>query len=182
MSQTPGRGASLEGLDAAFDAEEARCGNLIIEAQMLQAQGRPDDAAARYADVAPIEERLGAICEEKGLREKSWIHRFGAVRAWALAGNYLAAIALSDALVARPDLPERLRQRIQEYTQSLRDRRDRWSAELASPGAAKNGNGPATVMRDPATGETYLKVPVPEPELVEPALRAVGTALEALRK
>jgi hypothetical protein len=144
MSETARRGISLQGLDAAFDAEEARCGNLLIEAQMLQAQGKADAAAARYAAVAPLEEHLGAVCEEKGLLDKSWVHRFGAVRAWALAGNYHAAITAGDALLNHPQLPERLRQHVQEYTQSLRARRDRWAAELAVPVGG--------VVPDPQTG------------------------------
>jgi hypothetical protein len=182
MSERPKRGISCQGLDAAFDVEEGRVSNLILEARMLQARQRPDEAASKYAEVAPIQERLADICDQKGLVEKAWVHRFDAVRAWALAGNYLAAITVGNALLSRPELPERLRQRIQEYTQSLRDRRTCWSAELASPSAGRNGNGTATVVRDPETGQTYLKVPLPEPEMVEPTLRAVGTALEGLRK
>jgi superfamily II DNA/RNA helicase len=38
------------------------------------------------------------------------------------------------------------------------------------------------VMRDEQTGETYLKVPVPAPELLEQALQAVGSLLESLRR
>jgi hypothetical protein len=38
------------------------------------------------------------------------------------------------------------------------------------------------VRRDEKTGETYLRLPVPEPDVLEQALRAVGTLLEGLRK
>ena len=53
--------------------------------------------------------------------------------------------------------------------------------------AAPSGNGSAQptaarVMRDDQTGETYLKVPVPSPEVLEQALKAVGSLLESLRK
>jgi hypothetical protein len=37
-------------------------------------------------------------------------------------------------------------------------------------------------MRDERSGETYLKVPMPQPEVLEQALRAVGTLLESLRR
>lgn len=38
------------------------------------------------------------------------------------------------------------------------------------------------VKRDAQTGETYLKLPVPSPEVLDQALRAVGALLESLRK
>ncbi len=38
------------------------------------------------------------------------------------------------------------------------------------------------VKRDEQTGETYLKLPVPAPDLLDRALRAVGSLLESLRR
>jgi superfamily II DNA or RNA helicase len=37
------------------------------------------------------------------------------------------------------------------------------------------------LQRDERTGETYLKLPMPKPEVLDEALRAVGTLLESLR-
>jgi superfamily II DNA or RNA helicase len=80
---------------------------------------------------------------------------------------------------------------------------DPWTALLQAgmallsqvTGAARNGSsgaqGAATspggvvqslVKRDEKTGETYLKLPVPAPEVLDQALRAVGTLIESLRK
>jgi superfamily II DNA or RNA helicase len=51
------------------------------------------------------------------------------------------------------------------------------------PDATPSANVPAPrVMRDEQTGETYLKVPVPSPEVVEQALRVVGALLEGFRR
>jgi hypothetical protein len=44
------------------------------------------------------------------------------------------------------------------------------------------GLGRSLVMRDEQTGETYLKVPVPKPEVLDQALKAVGALLESLRQ
>jgi hypothetical protein len=47
-----------------------------------------------------------------------------------------------------------------------------------------NGQGPKTgsaVIRDERTGETYLKVPLPQPEVLEGVLKSVGALLESLR-
>jgi hypothetical protein len=65
------------------------------------------------------------------LVEKSLLHRFSAVSLWAQAGNFYQAIALGDELLASPDLAERLRLRIQTYTNTIRIRRTRWYEELA---------------------------------------------------
>ena len=153
MSLTAKRGISVQGLDTAFDAEEARCGNLILDARMLQAQGKGDEAASKFAEVAPLEDRLAELCQQQGLVEKAWVHRFDAVRAWALARNYLAAITAGDALLSQAALPEPLRQRIREYVQSLRERRMQLSEQLASPDLGNSGNGATTVMRNAPTAK-----------------------------
>jgi superfamily II DNA or RNA helicase len=44
------------------------------------------------------------------------------------------------------------------------------------------GLAKALVRRDEQTGETYLKLPVPSPAVLDQALRAVGTLLESLRR
>jgi hypothetical protein len=42
--------------------------------------------------------------------------------------------------------------------------------------------GKAQVIQDERTGERYLKLPVPPPEVLDQALRAFGTLLESLRR
>ncbi|MHB1422651.1 MAG: DEAD/DEAH box helicase [Gemmataceae bacterium] len=61
--------------------------------------------------------------------------------------------------------------------------------QLASAGgrrdAVPRGNGPAPrslVQRDEQTGETYLKLPVPPPEVLNQALQAFGALLQSLRQ
>jgi superfamily II DNA or RNA helicase len=54
------------------------------------------------------------------------------------------------------------------------------AASRGSPGQG-SGGGSAAVVRDERTGEAYLKVPLPQPEVLENALKAVGTLLDGLR-
>jgi len=131
MNQQPGQGINRAGLGATFETDEARKSNLILEAQLLREQARADEAVAKFAEAARIEESLGQRCAAQGLIEKSLLHRFSALSLWAQAGNFYQAIALGDELLASPDLAERLRQRIQKYTHTLRTRRARWYEELA---------------------------------------------------
>jgi superfamily II DNA or RNA helicase len=56
----------------------------------------------------------------------------------------------------------------------------------APPATPAAGNGlpsaRSLVTRDERTGETYLKVPVPAPEVLDQALQAVGALLQSLRR
>ena len=131
MSQQPSRGIDRRGLDAAFEADEARKSNLLLESQLLREQGQDEAAARKFAEAAEIEERLSDHCETKGLSEKSFVHRFSAASCWSQAGNFYHAIALCDELLSHADLPGRLRSRIQNYAQTLRSRRAQWYAGLA---------------------------------------------------
>jgi hypothetical protein len=130
MNEQPKKGISRQGLDSAFEAEETTKSKLLPEAQFLRAQNQPDEAASRFAQAAELEQRLAAACESKGLLEKAWVHYFSAVSCWAQAGNFHEAITRGDELLKRSDLPTRLRLRVLEYTQTLRLRRAKWSADL----------------------------------------------------
>ena len=127
----PTQAINRAGLDATFEADEARKSNLILEAQLLREQMRADEAARKFAEAAQIEESLGQRSAAQGLVEKSFLHRFSALSLWAQAGAFYQAITLGDELLASPNLPERLRQRIQTYTSALRVRRAHWYEELS---------------------------------------------------
>ena len=135
MSNRPVRGISRQGLDASFESEEVRKSNLLLEAQLLLAQKRPDEAAFRFAQAAEIEAQLSNQCEAKGLLEKAWVHWFSGICCWAQAGNFHDAISLADQMLARPELPERLRRQVSAYTQGLKRRRAQWATELATASA-----------------------------------------------
>jgi hypothetical protein len=139
MSEQPTRGFSRHGLDAAFEAEEARKSTLMLEAQLFREQQQDEPAANKFAQAAEIEERLSDICEAKGLTEKSFIHRFSAASCWAQAGDFYHAIRLCDSLLSRQDLTSRLRQRIQEYASALRARRAQWYESLLIEAAGSEG-------------------------------------------
>ena len=131
-----GQGISRKGLDAALAKEEARKSNLIQEANLLKAQERYQDAADRFAEAAKIEERLSEVLLQKELLDKYFVHRFSALSCWAQAGDVYHAIALGEELLARADLPNSLRQRIEEYVRQLRTRCMRWFAEFAPAAVA----------------------------------------------
>ena len=139
MRRQRARGVSSRGLDPALAEEEARKSALILEARLLRKQLDEEAAADKLAEAARIEERLADACAAKGLVEKSLLHRFSAVSCWAQAGNFYRAIALGREVLLQPGLPERLRTRVEEYVQTLRQRRARWYQALAPADAVGEG-------------------------------------------
>lgn len=129
MSTQPKRGISGKGLDAAFDAEDLRKSNLILEGQFLRLQGNLDEAASRMAQAAEIEERLADLCEEKGLREKARLHRFSAANCWSQAGNLYDVLRVCGELLADDGLPEQTREQVQKLVGTARSLLARWDAE-----------------------------------------------------
>jgi superfamily II DNA or RNA helicase len=63
--------------------------------------------------------------------------------------------------------------------QQLAGATQRPNGQAAHP-AAGNG-GPSFLRRDESTGETYLRLPVPPPEVIEQAAQALGSLLQSLR-
>ena len=125
-----GTGISRQGLDDAFQVEETRKSDLILRAALLREQGQEEEAADSFAEAAAIEERLRDECQARGLLPKSLVHAFSAAGCWAQAGDFHHALVLCDQLLARTDLSDRLRRRVQEYAETLRARRSEWYAAL----------------------------------------------------
>lgn len=134
-----GKGISRQGLDAAFLAEEGLKSSILLQASLLREQGEAEEAAWKFAEAAAIEERLRDRCAEMGLWEKSLVHAFSAAGCWAQAGDFHHAIVLCDHLLARTDLSERLRSRVQDYAAALRARRSEWYAGLLKATAGVEG-------------------------------------------
>jgi hypothetical protein len=130
MSQPLPKEIRRDGLAASFDADEALKSNLIVEGQLLSAQDQPDAAAERFAHAAEIDERLSSQCADVGLQDKSRVHLFSAASCWARAGDFHTAIRLGEQLLAHADLPPHLRQRVDEFTQTIRHRRTLWASGL----------------------------------------------------
>lgn len=58
MNQQQTQAINRVGQDTAFEADEARKSNLILEAQLLRNRRAPDEAARKFAEAAQIEESL----------------------------------------------------------------------------------------------------------------------------
>ncbi|MDP6111682.1 MAG: hypothetical protein QF437_25575 [Planctomycetota bacterium] len=124
------RGISRQGLDSAFEADERRKSNLLLTARSLREEGKSEESANTFAEVAEIEERLSSLCEEAGLPEKAIVHRFSAAGCWAQAGDFYHAIAMCDSLLSGLQGSHRMYSHIEGFVQALRIRRSQWYASL----------------------------------------------------
>jgi len=139
MSHPAAHGVNRQGVDGTFETDEARKSQLLLHAQLLQAQQKPEEAADTFAEAAVIEERLRALCVARGLREKAFVHGFSAASCWAQAGDFHHAIVLCHELLAQAALPARLRQHIHGYVKTLCARRAQWYKELTLQDADQDG-------------------------------------------
>jgi hypothetical protein len=105
MSESSFHGIPQGDPSEAFAGDEARKSRLILEARLSREQQESEVAAAKLAEAAAIEEKLGEVCAQQGLREKSFVHRFSAASCWAQAGNFFEAITLCDRLLNEQDCP-----------------------------------------------------------------------------
>ena len=137
--EQPMRGISRQGLDAAFEAEETRKSELILQASLLREQGDEETSSMKFAEAAAIEERLRDQCRAQGLVPKSFVHAFSAAGCWARAGDFHHSLMLCDELLARVDVPDRLRRRVGKYASTLRTRRSEWYAALLKTTAGVEG-------------------------------------------
>jgi hypothetical protein len=133
MNTREEKAINRKGLNDAFAEDEMRKSSLILEANLLRTRGEYESATDRFAEAAQIEERLSKYLLQEGLLDKYFTHQFSALSCWAQAGNIYQAIAMGEELLAREDLPERLRKCVQEYVQLLHARRTRWFAEFVPP-------------------------------------------------
>jgi hypothetical protein len=124
------KGIDRQGLDDDFAVQEKEKSDLLLNAQVLRAQGQSEAAAAILAKAARLEERLSERCLAAGLRDKAWLHRFSAAGCWAQAGNFYQAINWCDDLIGQSGIPGGLRRRIEDFAQQLRSRRAQWYSEL----------------------------------------------------
>lgn len=111
-------------------SEERRKSNLLLQAALLRDQGDMEQAAALFATVAEIEERLAAEADarnDSGHALRSW---YSAASAWAHAGDFHHALTLLRALQQRPDVPSALKARINVFSEKVQEQRELWRQTL----------------------------------------------------
>ena len=121
-------GISIKGMTPEWQAREGEKSNKMLRAWMLEEQGEADRAMTLFAEVAEEEEQIRDYCHSLGLFDKAYINAVSAAGCWARAGDLYRALQGYDALLNDPTLTPRMRNRVCELADKLRERRRQWSA------------------------------------------------------
>jgi hypothetical protein len=136
MNKSTTQGIDRSGLPNSFLSDERRKSSLILEANLLKAQGAFEAAAAKFASAAEIEEQLSAQLMTLNRPEKAFTHQFSALSCWAQAGNLYRAMTLGESLLQSESLAEPQRQQVNQYLQILHSRFANWMRQWSLEGAA----------------------------------------------
>ena len=117
------QGIESPSLGKELDDLEIYKSNLLLYSMVDRAYERWDDVIAKYAEVAPIEERLAHACREADLIPRMRAHQLSAAACWADAGNFHRAIVLADKMLADPSLDDRYREKMEGLRAKWKERR-----------------------------------------------------------
>ncbi|MBC8135189.1 MAG: hypothetical protein H8F28_04775 [Fibrella sp.] len=117
------QGMESPSLGKELDDLEIYKSNLLLYSMVDRAYERWDDVVAKFAEVAPIEERLAQACRDANLIPKMRTHQLSAASCWAKAGNFHRAVLLADEMLADPDLDDRYRERMEGLRARWKERR-----------------------------------------------------------
>ncbi len=122
-------GIIRKNLSDSFVANERLKSDLILEANLLKAQGDFEAAAQRFAEAAEIEERLATDLTGMGFQDKAFIHRFSAVSCWAQAGDLYRAVTLGEQMLQDNNLTTAQSSRLEKYLEVLHGRIVQWMSQ-----------------------------------------------------
>ncbi|MDA0241840.1 MAG: hypothetical protein OT477_00350 [Chloroflexi bacterium] len=113
-------------LSPEFEEQERHKSNLIVEANLLKAQGNYVLASERFAEAADIEDTLATHLWVLDNSEKAFAHAFSALSCWAQAGDLHRAHMAGLALLGRAGITAANKQKLQAYLQTLTQRTIEW--------------------------------------------------------
>src|SRR5690606_4123172 len=131
MNQPKITGIDRSDLPESFLSIERRKSSLILEANLLKAQGNYEDAAEKFAISAELEEQLAGQLLALGKYEKAFFHRFSAVSCWAQAGNLYQAMVIGQQILQAAELPDEQREQVSRYLRILQSRFVQWMSQWA---------------------------------------------------
>ena len=119
-----------------MQTKETYKSNLIIEANFLKIQGLYQDAAAKFAEAAQIEEQLAEQLLAQGQGTEAAIHQLSALSCWGQAGDLYRAMNMGQQLLTQSYLSSRQRADLLDYLHQLQQRytewANQWSLQLAT--------------------------------------------------
>jgi len=107
--------------------------NLLLRANMFEAQRQFDEAAELFAMSADIEAQLAATAQQYGQLDMALIHLISEMSCWAAAGDTYHALTQGKKVLAFPTLTSAQRNHITGFMERLNQRRHSWMASWSYP-------------------------------------------------
>jgi tetratricopeptide (TPR) repeat protein len=118
--------SALPPLPASYTATVVEKSNLLLRANLLEAQQQFDDAAELFAKAARIEAQLATIAQQYGQVDTAIVHFVSEMSCWAAAGDTYRALARGQELLALATLAPAQRTHIADFVQQVAARRRTW--------------------------------------------------------
>lgn len=100
--------------------------NLVLRANLLEAQQQFDEAAELFAKAARMEAQLAETAQEYGQLDTALVHLVSEMSCWAAAGDTYRALSRGQQLLTLPTLTLAQRAHIGDFVQQLTERRRTW--------------------------------------------------------
>jgi len=110
--------------------------NLLLRANMHEAQQQFDEAADLFAKSALIEAKLAATAQKNQQQETALIHLISEMSCWAAAGDTYRALSRGQQVLAISALTSAQRTHVNDFIEQLNQRRRAWMATWGDQAAA----------------------------------------------
>ena len=113
-------------LPTSYKAAVIEKSNLLLRANLLEAQQQFDEAAELFAKAARAEAQLAETAQEYGQPDTALVHLVSEMSCWAAAGDTYRALSRGQQLLTLPTLTPAQRAHINDFVQQLMERRRTW--------------------------------------------------------
>ena len=100
--------------------------NLLLRANMYEAQQQFDEAAELFARSAELEAKLAATAGTHNQSETALIHLISEMSCWAAAGDTYRALTRGQQLLTMASLTSAQRTHVSDFIEQLNQRRRSW--------------------------------------------------------
>lgn len=113
-------------LPSSYTASVIEKSNLLLRANLLEAQQQFDEAAELFAKAARIEAQLAATAQQHGQPDAALVHLVSEMSCWAAAGDTYRALSRGQQLLTLSPLTPAQHTHINDFVQQIIERRRTW--------------------------------------------------------
>lgn len=118
--------STLPTLPPSYTAALTEKSNMLLRANLLEAQQQYDEAAELFAKVARIEAQLATTAQQSGQADIALVHLVSEMSCWAAAGDTYRALLSGRQLLMSSTLTAEQRAHISKFVERVADRRRSW--------------------------------------------------------